>query len=138
MEYDYREAMKLSNQLCFPLYAASRIIISLYTHHLKEFGITYTQYIVFLVLWEQDGITVGDICERLMLDNTSDDRVVLISLTEEGRSMQEKLRDIPATIAGCVSLPPDKAKTLYELLYQLLNNQNNQNNKSSNRKGYLV
>lgn len=156
MEYDYREAMKLSNQLCFPLYAASRNIINLYTHHLKEFGITYTQYIVFLVLWEQDGITVGDICGRLMLDNgtlspllkkmqqagyitrqrdASDDRVVLISLTEEGRSMQEKLRDIPATIAGCVSLPPDKAKNLYELLYELLNNQNT---KSCDRKGDLV
>ena len=69
MEYDYREAMKLANQMCFPLYAASRHVISLYTPLLKPLGLTYTQYIVLLVLWEKDGLTVGEICERLMLDN---------------------------------------------------------------------
>ena len=63
MKYDYREAMKLSNQLCFPLYAAARNVTGLYTPYLKELGLTYTQYIVFLVLWEKDGITVGEICE---------------------------------------------------------------------------
>ena len=69
MEYEYREAMKLKNQLCFPLYAASRNVIGQYTPILKALGLTYTQYLVFLVLWEQDGITVGEICEKLMLDN---------------------------------------------------------------------
>ena len=69
MNYDYHEAMKLSNQMCFPLYAASRSVISLYTPWLKPLGLTYTQYLVFLVLWERDGITVGEICNRLMLDN---------------------------------------------------------------------
>ena len=141
MKYDYREAMKLSNQLCFPLYAASRNVIGLYTPHLKALGLTYTQYIVFLVLWEKDGVTVGEICEKLMLDNgtaspllkkmesagyvkrersSSDDRVVVISLTEEGRRMQEAAKDVPLKVAGCVNLPPEKAKMLYELLYELL------------------
>ena len=69
MEYDYHEAMKLTNQLCFPLYAASRQVISLYTPWLKPLGLTYTQYIVFLALWEKDGIPVGELCEKLMLDN---------------------------------------------------------------------
>ncbi|MBR3263379.1 MAG: MarR family transcriptional regulator, partial [Lachnospiraceae bacterium] len=69
MEYDYKEAMKLDHQLCFPLYAAARNVINLYTPHLKPFGLTYTQYLVFLVLWEKDGIPVGEICEKLMLDN---------------------------------------------------------------------
>ena len=69
MEYDYHEIMKLANQLCFPLYAASRNVIGLYTPWLKPMGLTYTQYIVFLVLWEKDGITVGEICDKLMLDN---------------------------------------------------------------------
>lgn len=59
MGYDYREAMKLGNQLCFPLYAAARSVTGLYTPHLKPLGLTYTQYIVFLVLWERDGVTVG-------------------------------------------------------------------------------
>ena len=113
MNYDYHEAMKLSNQMCFPLYAASRSVINLYTPWLKPLGLTYTQYLVFLVLWEEDGITVGEICSRLMLDNGTlspllkkmqqagyidrkrseeDDRIVLITLTEEGRALQEKAK----------------------------------------------
>ena len=148
MKYDYREAMKLSNQLCFPLYAAARNVTGLYTPYLKELGLTYTQYIVFLVLWEKDGITVGEICEKLMLDNgtvspllkkmeqagyvtrersSEDDRVVLISLTKEGKDLQKKAKDVPAKVAGCVDLPPKKAKMLYTLLYELLDNQKTKN-----------
>ena len=143
MTYDYREAMKLSNQLCFPLYAASRNIISLYTPHLKTLGLTYTQYIVFLVLWEKDGVAVGEICDKLMLDvgtvspllkkmeqagyitrqrKPDDDRVVIITLTKEGKALQKKAKDVPQKVACGVNLPPEKAKMLYELLYELLNN----------------
>ncbi|MBO7709319.1 MAG: MarR family transcriptional regulator [Lachnospiraceae bacterium] len=146
MEHDYHEAMKLANQLCFPLYAASRSVVSLYTPWLKPLGLTYTQYIVFLVLWEKDGIPVGEICDRLMLDNGTlspllkkmqqagyierkrsreDDRRVLITLTQEGRSLQEKTKDIPGKVAGCVDLPPEKAQMLYSLLYELLENRKN-------------
>ena len=146
MEHDYHEAMKLANQLCFPLYAASRSVVSLYTPWLKPLGLTYTQYIVFLVLWEKDGIPVGEICDRLMLDNETlspllkkmqqagyierkrsreDDRRVLITLTQEGRSLQEKTKDIPGKVAGCVDLPPEKAQMLYSLLYELLENRKN-------------
>ncbi len=143
MEYDYHEAMKLANQLCFPLYAVSRSVVSLYTPYLKPLGLTYTQYIVFLVLWEKDGLTVGDLCRRLLLDNgtltpllkkmhqagyierkrsVEDDRVVRITLTQEGRALQEKAKDVPRQIAGCIDMPPEKARTLYELLYELLGN----------------
>jgi len=149
MTYDYHEAMKLASQLCFPLYAASRSVISLYTPALKPLGLTYTQYIVFLVLWEKDGITVGDLCEKLRLDNGTispllkkmqqagyinrkrseeDDRVVVITLTEEGRALQEKAKDIPEKVARCIDLPPEKAQTLYSLLYELLENQRNREN----------
>ena len=141
MNYDYHEAMKLSNQMCFPLYAASRSVISLYTPWLKPLGLTYTQYLVFLVLWERDGITVGEICNRLMLDNGTlspllkkmqqagyidrkrseeDDRIVLITLTEEGRALQEKAKEIPGKVAECIDLPPEKAQMLYTLLYEML------------------
>ena len=146
MDYDYREAMKLINQLCFPLYAAARHVTGLYTPVLKPLGLTYTQYIVFLVLWEKDGLTVGEIGERLLLDNGTlspllkkmeqagyvrrersreDERVVVITLTEAGRALQEKAKDIPAKVAGCIDLPPEKAQTLYGLLYELLENQKN-------------
>ena len=141
MEYDYKEAMKLDHQLCFPLYAAARNVINLYTPHLKPFGLTYTQYLVFLVLWEKDGIPVGEICEKLMLDNGTispllkkmqqagyiektrskeDDRVVTITLTKEGKDLQKKMKDIPLQVVSCVSLDPQKAQTLYSLLYELL------------------
>lgn len=143
---DEYEAMKLSNQLCFPLYAASRNIVSLYTPYLKPLGLTYTQYIVMLVLWEKDEITVGEICEKLMLDNGTlspllkkmqeegyiekrrskeDDRVVLVSLSKEGRALQDKAKDVPEKVASCIDLPPEKAQMLYTLLYELLDNQKN-------------
>ena len=146
MNYDYHEAMKLSNQMCFPLYAASRSVISLYTPWLKPLGLTYTQYLVFLVLWERDGITVGEICNRLMLDNGTlspllkkmqqagyidrkrseeDDRIVLITLTEEGRALQEKAKEIPGKVAECIDLSPEKAQMLYTLLYEMLENRKN-------------
>jgi DNA-binding MarR family transcriptional regulator len=150
MEYDYHEAMKLANQLCFPLYAAARNVTALYTPYLKPLGLTYTQYIVFLVLWEKDGLTVGEIGDTLMLDNGTlspllkkmeqagyierqrsreDERVVVITLTEEGRALQEKAKDVPGRVAQCIDLPPEKAQQLYELLYELLENQGYQNNR---------
>ena len=144
MDHDYHEAMKLANQLCFPLYAAARNVTGLYTPWLKPLGLTYTQYIVFLVLWEKDGISVSEIGEKLMLDNGTlspllkkmeqagyvarrrsrdDDRVVEITLTDAGRALQEKAKDVPGRVAGCIDLPPEKAQTLYALLYELLENQ---------------
>ena len=144
-----REAMKLANQLCFPLYAAARNVTGLYTPWLKPLGLTYTQYIVFLVLWEQDGLSVTDIGERLMLDNGTlspllkkmeqagyverrrsrrDDRVVEITLTEAGWALQEKAKDVPAHVASCIDLPPEKARTLYLLLYELLDRQKTKEN----------
>ena len=148
MKYDYHEAMKLTNQLCFPLYAAARNVTALYTPWLKPLGLTYTQYIVLLVLWEKDGLSVTEIGEKLMLDNgtlspllkkleqagfvkrqrsSEDERVVVITLTEAGRALQEKAKDVPLRIAGCIDLAPEKARTLYALLYELLNNQKNKN-----------
>lgn len=139
--YDYKEAMKLDNQLCFPIYAAARSVTSAYTPYLKPLGLTYTQYILFLVLWEKDGLTVGEICKRLMLDSgtlspvlkrlrqqgyieksqsTSDERSFIITLTEKGRMLQEEAKDIPLQVGKCVNIAPEKAKQLYDLLYELL------------------
>ncbi len=141
MDRDHREAMKLENQLCFPLYAAARNVTNLYTPCLKPLGLTYTQYIVFLVLWEKDGISVSEIGKKLMLDNgtlspllkkmeqagyvsrrrsSEDDRVVVVTLTEAGRALQEKAGDIPGKVGRCIDLPEEKAKLLYSLLYELL------------------
>ena len=144
MDYDYHEAMKLAHQLCFPLYAAARNVTGLYTPWLKPLGLTYTQYIVFLVLWEKDGISVTEIGEKLMLDNGTlspllkkmeqagyierrrsarDDRVVEITLTEAGRALQEKAKDVPRQVAGCIDLPTKKMQALHALLHELLQSQ---------------
>ncbi len=140
-----KKRMKLEYQLCFPLYAAARSVTGLYTPYLKPLGLSYTQYLVFLVLWEQDGLTVGKICDKLLLDNGTispllkkmesagyllrkrsekDDRIVRITLTEEGKALQEKAKDIPEQVGSCIALPPEKAQQLYLLLYELIKAQN--------------
>ena len=144
MDYDYHEVMKLDNQLCFPLYAAARYVTGLYTPYLRDLGLTYTQYITFLVLWEKDGISVSEIGSRLMLDNgtlspmlkkmeqtgyierrrsSDDDRVVIVSLTKKGRDLQEKAKEIPMKVGGCIEMQPEKARELYGLLHELLGDQ---------------
>ena len=145
MDYSYKEAMKLSNQLCFPLYAAARSVTNLYTPYLRPLGVTYTQYIVFLVLWEKKSVTVGELCDTLMLDSGTlapllrkmqaagyierrrsekDDRVVVISLTESGEELQIRAKDVPRKVGSCIGLDPEKARTLYGLLYELMDKQN--------------
>ncbi|MDO5122683.1 MAG: MarR family transcriptional regulator, partial [Erysipelotrichaceae bacterium] len=134
-------ALILENQLCFPLYAAARKVTGLYTPYLKEIGLTYTQYLVMMVLWEKDGIRISDICGRLRLDTgtvtpmlkkmedegllnrsrcADDERTVLITLTKKGRELKEKAGDIPAKVGPCVPLNKEEAELLYRLLYQIL------------------
>lgn len=141
-EKEYNEALKLENQLCFPLYAAARQVVSLYTPHLKELGLTYTQYIVFLVLWEKDGIPVGELGRRLYLDNGTltpllkklesagyltrsrdkvDERVVIVTLTDAGRALKEQAKEIPFKVGRCIGLDEKEAGAMYTLLYLLLN-----------------
>jgi DNA-binding MarR family transcriptional regulator len=141
--YNPDEALKLDNQLCFPLYAAARKIVGAYTPYLKPLGLTYTQYITFMVLWEKDGLTVGEIGSRLHLDNGTltpmlkklekqgyvdrrrdpdDERRVVVYLTDSGRALKAKLADVPRQIGRCMPLEPDEAHTLYRILYKILDN----------------
>ena len=136
-----KASLKLENQLCFPLYAAARKITGLYTPYLKPLGLTYTQYIVFMVLWEEDHLPVGSIGERLHLDNgtltpmlkkleaagyltrersKADERSVIISLTEKGKALAETAKGIPHAVGGCVPLTVEESMTLYRLLYKIL------------------
>ena len=140
MEVSY-DPLRLENQLCFPLYACSRKIVNLYTPYFKPLGITYTQYIVFMVLWAKDGLSVRELGERLYLDSgtltpllkkmeaagfvrrarsESDERVTLIYLTESGRALREKCLEIPVRLSRSVDLSPEEAQTLYTLLYRVL------------------
>ncbi len=141
-EKDAYEGLKLKNQLCFPLYACSRAVVRLYTPYLKPLGITYTQYITLMVLWEEKEISVGDLGKKLYLDSgtltpmlkklecdgivnrfrsESDERIVIVSLTDKGEALKEEAKDIPAKIGNCLSLDKEDALELYELLYGILN-----------------
>lgn len=141
MPKDEPDLLRLEHQLCFPLYAAARKVVSLYTPLLKPLGITYTQYIVFMVLWEQDGISVGELGKKLHLDSGTltpllkkmedagfltrirgreDERVVTVSLTLQGRALRAAAGDIPRKMGECISLSPEEARSLYALLYKVL------------------
>ena len=141
MGYDPNEALKLKNQLCFPLYAAARRVTGVYTPYLKPLGLTYTQYIVFMVLWEQDGLQVSEIGEQLLLDSGTltpllkkmeaqgyltrtrsklDERSVIVTLTEKGKALKTQVGEIPLKAAQCVRLTPEEGQMLYKLLYKVL------------------
>lgn len=113
------EQLKLENQLCFPVYAASRLIIREYQPHLDRLGITYPQYLVLMVLWEEDNLTVNDIARKLILNTNTvtpllkrmeqqgiimrkrsdeDERKVIVQLTAKGRKMQEEAARIPESL----------------------------------------
>ena len=136
-----KEQLKLSNQLCFPLYAASKSIVGKYTPFLKPYDLTYTQYLVFLVLFENEEISVKELGETLYLDSGTlspllkklenkgyikrirkkdDERVLSITLTKKGKEMEEKLSDVPFNVGSCLKLSKEEVKLLYEALYKIL------------------
>ncbi|ASB47810.1 MarR family winged helix-turn-helix transcriptional regulator [Alkalitalea saponilacus] len=141
LEYDQ---LKLENQLCFPVYAASRLIIREYQPFLYKLGITYPQYLVLMVLWETDGITVNEISGKLILNtntvtpllkrmegmglikrvrSTCDERKVLISLSDKGKIMREKAALIPLQLVEKIndeSIDLNKLMELKETLNRLI------------------
>ena len=135
------DSQKLENQLCFPLYACSREMIKLYTPILDEFGLTYTQYITMLVLWEKKMVTVKQLGEALYLDSGTltpllkkleakglvcrtrseeDERNLIVTLTEAGEAMKEPAASIPEQMKKCVTLTPEETRECYRLLYKML------------------
>ena len=137
------DPLRLDNQLCFPLYAASREIIKLYHEPLSKLGLTYTQYITMMVIWEEKSINVKDLGKRLFLDSGTltpllkalekdgyitrtrskeDERVLVVELTADGKKLKEKAASIPSEVGKCVKLSAEDAKELYRILYLLLQN----------------
>jgi len=135
------EQLKLENQLCFPLYACAKEVVRLYTPWLDPLGLTYTQYITLLVLWEKEKVSVKSLGETLWLDSGTltpllkkleakglvtrtrsreDERSVEIGLTEEGRALREKAAEIPEKVGSCLKMPSEEAAALYSLLYKAL------------------
>ena len=135
------EQLKLENQLCFPLYACAKEIVRRYQPSLEPLDLTYTQYLVMMALWEYEQQTVKELGQRLWLDSgtltpvlkkleakgyvtrrrsESDERSVVIGVTEEGRALCDRAAQVPFEVGSCVKLSAKEAVELHTLLYRLL------------------
>ena len=135
------DSLKLERQLCFPLYACSKGIIQKYKEYLDPLDLTYTQYLVMLVLWEKQKASVKELGEALYLDsgtltpvlkkleakgfvqrerNQKDERLLLVSLTRNGDILKDRAVSVPEAIGRCVPLNSEEATQLYSLLYKML------------------
>ena len=135
------DSLRLKYQLCFPLYACARETIKLYKPHLDELGLTYTQYIAMMVLWEKKAVTVKELGAELFLDSgtltpllkkmeakglltrrrsTDDERSLIVSLTPEGEALKERALQVPKEMIKYFPLDLKEGRTLYDLLYKLL------------------
>lgn len=135
------EALKLENQLCFPLYAAAKEVVRSYKPFLDEIDLTYTQYITMMVMWQQKSINVKELGKYLYLDSgtltpllkkleqkgfirrtrsKADERVLMVDVTDEGMALRDKAVDIPMKMNNCITIAPEEAKVLYDLLYKIL------------------
>lgn len=137
---DYPQ-LRLENQICFPLYACSKELVRRYAPLLEPYNLTYTHYIAMMVIWEKGSVTVSELGKALFLDSgtltpvlkkleshgyvkrerrADDERCVIVSPTAEGWQLQDKLKDVPASVGCNIRLNPEEAKELYGLLYKLL------------------
>ena len=136
------DPLLLRNQLCFPLYAASKALTRSYEPYLEPLNLTYTQYIVMMAMWEKKRCDVKELGEMVHLDSgtlspllsklvskgylsksrQADGRYREISLTQEGRKLREKALEVPSKIGSCVRLSPEEAALLYKLTYKVLEN----------------
>ncbi len=135
------DPLKLENQLCFPLYVASREVIRLYHPYLSALDLTYTQYIALMALWEAGSMSVKALGERLYLDtgtltpllkgmekkglitrkrSETDERIVIVALTDGGLALREQALAIPGKVGSCIPLAPGDGAKLYSLLHQLM------------------
>ena len=144
-----REEFRLDNQLCFRLYTASRLLTQAYNPLLSQYGLTYPQYLVLLVLWEKDEQPVNDIAKRLFLETNTvtpllqrmekeglltrtkgkkDARQMIVSLSWKGKSLQDKLTFVPFTVGKavvCDSVTPETAPDLFRMLDDIIDKLHN-------------
>lgn len=145
MDKEFPE-LKLCNQVCFPLYACSKELVRQYGPYLKQLGLTYTQYITMMVLWEKERVSSKELSVCLHLDYGTltpvlkrldqagylkrercgeDERLLTITLTERGRALRERAAAIPPAIAEVMGLSGEEFAALYALCYKALANMEN-------------
>ena len=138
------ESLRLKKQICFPLYAASNLITRKYKPFLDELDLTYTQYIVMMVLWERGQANEKSLCEALCLKSNTvtpllkklqnkgyiektkdkgDERNLVITLTEAGKKLQDKALHVPECMAKEVHITEEEAELLYRILYKIIDDE---------------
>ena len=136
-------ALKLGNQLCFPLYVCSKEIVKRYKPFLYEIGLTYTQYITMMAVWEHEELSVKELGELLFLDSgtltpvlktlekkgllsrkrsSEDERILIVTLTESGTKLKEQAVEVPFKMQGCMSIDEKDAAELYRILHTVMEN----------------
>lgn len=139
------DALKLDNQLCFPLYVCSKEIVKKYKPFLDEIGLTYTQYITMMAMWEHEELSVKELGQYLFLDSgtltpvlktlekkgllsrkrsAQDERILVVTLSESGKVLQEKAVDVPFKMHNCIPIDEEDATTLYSILHKIMDNIN--------------
>ena len=135
------ESLRLKNQLCFPLYACAKEVVRRYRKPLEKLGLTYTQYVVMMALWEFGGMSEKELGEKVRLDSGTlaqllqrldeqeyvgrvrqkdDERVLRVTLTEAGEALKEKALGVPAFMRDCIDLPEEELRELKKLLEKAL------------------
>ena len=138
---DGYDSLKLENQLCFPLYVCAKEVVRRYKPLLDGLGLTYTQYIAMMALWERRSLSVKNLGEMLYLDSGTltpllkkleekgyvlrsrsqeDERVLDVSLTPEGEALKEKAKSVPESMLSCLSISPEDAAELARILRNLM------------------
>lgn len=135
------DSLKLENQLCFPLYACSKEIVRRYKTYLDKLDLTYTQYIVMMVMWEEKELNVKELGDKLFLDSGTltpvlkkleakgyvtrerskiDERTLIVTLTDSGKELREMAIDIPVGMRGCLKLSDEEMIQLRTMLGKIL------------------
>lgn len=135
------DALKIENQLCFPLYACAKEVVRKYKPYLDEINLTYTQYITMMIMWDKKEINVKSLGECLYLDSgtltpllkkleakgyitrtrsENDERNLIVKITSEGEELKQKAASIPSSVSGCINLSSEEATQLYTTLYKIL------------------
>lgn len=139
------DSLLLENQLCFPLYACAKEVVRQYREPLEPLNLTYTQYIVMMVLWEFGEMTEGELGKKVHLDSgtlapllkrlektgyinrvrpENNENKLFLSLTAEGKSLKERALDVPTRMQGCIPLSEDELYLLRDLLNRALTGMN--------------
>lgn len=135
------DVLKLENQLCFPLYVCSKEIVKKYKPFLDEIGLTYTQYITMMAMWEHEELSVKELGKYLFLDSgtltpvlktlekkgllfrkrsSGDERVLVVTLSESGKELRERAVEVPFKMQGCISIDEKDAAELYRILHKMM------------------